>query len=398
MSTDRCRHANCPASCWSRTTRPAAASSTAALRACRPRSMPPTAWPPRSHWRRSQDYALWMIDARLPDGSGAELLARLRETHPRHAGPRAHRRARIGHRSMHCWPPDSPKCWSSRCPPRRCRRRCGACSGLAAGRHTPTVAPPDDGELPLWDDEAAARGAQRQPRARRHAARAVRAGTAQVAAGDHDRGRARRRRCRCARDLHRLRASCGFVGAARLGAAVQALQQRTGVIAAAGALRAGRAATRWRRTRQPRRAQSPRGSRRTDPSAGSRACATRPSSASISHDFSPRGPRWCASTSRMARRRPGRSSASGRLSVGQRQQRAAGGGAAAVAVAAIAEHAARTVFGIQPVARGRIDRRAVAVVRPVEAEAERFEQVALEAAQRPAPAARRRRGAARACA
>src|SRR3546814_11431177 len=38
---------------------------------------------------------------------------------------------------------------------------------------------------------------------------------------------------------------------------------------------------------------------------------------------------------------------------------------------------------VQAIARGRVDRTAIAVLRQVEAEAERFEQVALEAAQRP---------------
>src|SRR3546814_19774766 len=40
-------------------------------------------------------------------------------------------------------------------------------------------------------------------------------------------------------------------------------------------------------------------------------------------------------------------------------------------------------LGVQAIARGRVDRTAVAVLRQVEAEAERVEQVALEAAQRP---------------
>src|SRR3546814_15114172 len=40
-------------------------------------------------------------------------------------------------------------------------------------------------------------------------------------------------------------------------------------------------------------------------------------------------------------------------------------------------------LGVQAIARGRVARTAIAVLRQVEAEAERFEQVALEAAQRP---------------
>ena len=67
----------------------------------------------------------------------------------------------------------------------------------------------------------------------------------------------------------------------------------------------------------------------------------------------------------------------------QRQQRTPGRGRAALALPAIGEQAPRAVLGIEPVARGRIDRIAVAIAMQLEAHAERIEQVALEAAQRP---------------
>ncbi len=69
---------------------------------------------------------------------------------------------------------------------------------------------------------------------------------------------------------------------------------------------------------------------------------------------------------------------------GQRQQRAAGRRIAAVAVAAIAQQPPRPVLRVDAVARGRIDRHAIAIDRAVEAEAQRLEQVALEAPQGPA--------------
>ena len=68
---------------------------------------------------------------------------------------------------------------------------------------------------------------------------------------------------------------------------------------------------------------------------------------------------------------------------GEIQQRTAGGGMAAIVASAVAEHAPRPVFGIQPIARRRVDGGAVAVTVPGETDAQRFEQIAFEPPQRP---------------
>ena len=65
---------------------------------------------------------------------------------------------------------------------------------------------------------------------------------------------------------------------------------------------------------------------------------------------------------------------------GEFQQRAAGRGFAA---ADIAEQTARAVFGVEDVARGRVDVSAVAFCVPGEAHAQRLDQVALEPAECP---------------
>src|SRR5690606_28162019 len=65
---------------------------------------------------------------------------------------------------------------------------------------------------------------------------------------------------------------------------------------------------------------------------------------------------------------------------GQRQQGAAGGGLAALA-GALAEHPPRPLLRIDPVTRGGVDRRAFAVAGEIDAETERFQQVALEPPQ-----------------
>jgi DNA-binding response OmpR family regulator len=170
----------------------------------------------------SQDYALWMIDARLPDGSGSELLARLREKHP-HTPALAHTAAHestildallaAGFGEVLVKPMPAATVQAA-------VRRLLGLSGVPA--RNDAVA--DDGPLPLWDYEAAARAlngnrthvdtlrglfAQELPKS-------LQAITDASARGDSDAMRA---------DLHRLRASCGFVGALRLGSAVEALHR-----------------------------------------------------------------------------------------------------------------------------------------------------------------------------
>src|SRR5690606_31696336 len=89
--------------------------------------------------------------------------------------------------------------------------------------------------------------------------------------------------------LHRLHASCGFVGAARLDAAGRALREAPACEARLQAFLDA-----------------------VNQTAGQ--ARKRPSTPINSHDFKPRPPSWWLMASRSARRRPGRSSGSGRVS------------------------------------------------------------------------------------
>jgi DNA-binding response OmpR family regulator len=172
----------------------------------------------------ANDYALWLIDANLPDGDGAGLLATLRS--------RGLRTPALAHTAA--------------------RERAAAEALVAAGflavlikpmpaatlqaairdaldAHAPAplhlVESPPPGDAPIWNDEAALtalHGQQAHVDALRGlfldelpAARS----TVATAARDGD-GTALRSA------LHRLQASCGFVGAARLSAAVAAMQEQ----------------------------------------------------------------------------------------------------------------------------------------------------------------------------
>lgn len=172
---------------------------------------------------QTQDYALWLIDARLPDGSGAELLARLRSRHP-HTPALAHTAAHepaileglvaAGFAEVLVKPLPATAVQGA------VRGRLGLTTGGAAAPTTTDT----DGPWPVWDDAAAVQAlngnrghvdtlrglfAQELPKS-------LQAITAAAVQGDAEAMRS---------DLHRLRASCGFVGAIRLAAAVQALQQ-----------------------------------------------------------------------------------------------------------------------------------------------------------------------------
>lgn len=167
---------------------------------------------------KAHAYALWLFDARLPDGDGAALLARLRALQPRVPA--------IAHTA------------SGDADVRAALREAGFAEVLvkplpatilqAAVRRVlgPDLPAATDGApAVLWDDGAAAvalngnhahvdmlRGLflGELPQARERIAVAARAGDVDGLRGE----------------LHRLRASCGFVGAARLGVAVHALQQQ----------------------------------------------------------------------------------------------------------------------------------------------------------------------------
>lgn len=167
---------------------------------------------------QARPHALWMIDANLPDGDGAGLLARLRALGlrtPALAHTAARDRATLdallsaGFVQALSKPIDAAT-WR-------------AALLAALGRDAPVEAPietaVDADALPLWDNDAAARALGGDPS---HVA-ALRtlflaelpAQAAAIAGADAQAARAQ---------LHRLRASCALVGAARLDAAVRQLQ------------------------------------------------------------------------------------------------------------------------------------------------------------------------------
>ena len=170
----------------------------------------------------SQTYSAWMIDARLPDGSGEELLTRLRE--------RDERTPAIAHTAAHeatvletLLAAGFVEALVKPMPAATLQGALRRVLGLAAENATAVELPVVE-ELPLWDDDAAVLALNGN---RTHVdtlrdlfvqelAKSVYAISTAAERGDLDSVRG---------DLHRLRASCGFVGAQRLSAAVQALQQ-----------------------------------------------------------------------------------------------------------------------------------------------------------------------------
>jgi len=163
--------------------------------------------------RRHHD--LWLFDANLPDGSGEELLGALR--HGRRDVPAlAHTASEDRHALEALRAAGFDGVLVKPLP---------AATVQAAVRDRLGLASTAGAADPVWDDEAAANSLNgnrehvatlRQlfiaelPHARERVAHAARA-------GDADAVRA---------ELHKLRASCGFVGAARLAGVVAALHER----------------------------------------------------------------------------------------------------------------------------------------------------------------------------
>lgn len=173
---------------------------------------------------QAQDYALWLLDANLPDGSGAELLAMLRGRHP-YTPAVAHTASGdarvldtlIGAGFLEVLVKPLPTAAVQGV----VRRVLGLTDeGNGRGDHAETAVLA--GKQPVWDDAAAAL-ALNGNRAHIATLRALfvddlphlrkRIDSA-LLAGDLAGVRA---------SLHKLRASCGFVGAARLGAAAEEL-------------------------------------------------------------------------------------------------------------------------------------------------------------------------------
>lgn len=180
-----------------------------------------------------QAYDLWLVDANLPDGSGAMLLDRLRGhglSTPAIAHTASH--ARAEHDALR-----AAGFVATLAKPLPVDAWCEAINRVLADAPArpaspgmdmePVSAPPSPGDTPLWDDAhalAALGGKADNVAAMRALFLAELPGardavSAAVAAGDDAALQAA---------LHRLRASCGFVGATRLDAASLHLRDMPG--------------------------------------------------------------------------------------------------------------------------------------------------------------------------
>jgi CheY-like chemotaxis protein len=160
-------------------------------------------------------YDLWLIDAHLPDGSGGQLLARLR-TRDRTTPALAHtaapddtlRQALLGAGFQGVLVKPVP-----------------SSAVHVAVREALGMTPrPSAGEAPPWDDETAARALNGN---REHISALRKLFIAELPAVlERVRNAFRNEDFQGLHsELHRLRASCGFVGASRLQFAVQGLDQ-----------------------------------------------------------------------------------------------------------------------------------------------------------------------------
>lgn len=167
----------------------------------------------------THDYDLWLIDANLPDGSGIELLRQLREraSTPALAHTAARDRSELD-------PLITAGFVEVLVKPLSGVQLQGALRRILGQPVVEADAPPPTcGKLPVWDDQAAL-GAMNGNRTHVDALRKLFLGElagqrdavlAALQADDEDTVRSQ---------LHRLQASCGFVGAARLGEAVLELR------------------------------------------------------------------------------------------------------------------------------------------------------------------------------
>ena len=174
-------------------------------------------------------HAVWLFDAHLPDGDGAALLSTLRRdgytvpaiAHTAARDPSLHRDLlQAGFQSVLTKPLGRAELHAAVAavlgspPPSPCRPRIAeaAAPGLVQ---------------PVWDDEAALSALH----GRRAHVDSLRGLFLDELAGSRDAVRAafeRRDAGGIEAVLHRLRASCGFVGACRLGSATIDLQRRSG--------------------------------------------------------------------------------------------------------------------------------------------------------------------------
>ena len=163
-------------------------------------------------------YDLWLFDANLPDGSGAELLARLRQ--------RDGTTPALAHTAAHA--PDVGRALLESGFAQVLVKPLPSAAVQAAVRRalgTDVAASLDDGAEPVdWDDEVATRALNGN---REHIAALRKLFLAELpAVSERVRNAFRNEDFEGLwGELHRLRASCGFVGAVRLQRAVQALAE-----------------------------------------------------------------------------------------------------------------------------------------------------------------------------
>lgn len=168
-------------------------------------------------------HAAWLIDANLPDGRGDALLGTLRRRHPRTpamAHTASHLRADLDALLHAGFDEVLVKPLPAQVVADAIRRALGLAPGTTC-KSIDAAAP--QGKLPVWDDDAAARAmagnldhvaALRDlflaelPQTRTLIAEAGRRSQADIVLDE----------------LHKLRASCGFVGAARLASAAATLR------------------------------------------------------------------------------------------------------------------------------------------------------------------------------
>lgn len=166
-------------------------------------------------------YQLWLFDAHLPDGDGGDLLARLRREHP-DTPAIAHTASDQADVAERLRAAGFCEVLIKPLPAAAVHAAIRRALGRGSSPRGPAPIPAD--RLPLWDDAAAAvalngnpahvdalRGLflEELPQARQRVVEAAQAGDAEA----------------LRRELHKLRASCGFVGAAQLGEVLRVFQQ-----------------------------------------------------------------------------------------------------------------------------------------------------------------------------
>ncbi|GAB3365356.1 response regulator [Lysobacter rhizosphaerae] len=169
-------------------------------------------------------YDLWLIDANLPDGHGAELLSRLRAREARTPAV-AHTAAHDAEVATGLLEAGFQRVFVKPLPAKSVQKGLREVLGLEAepqpAGEIPGMTPGMDA-LPLWDDETAARALNGS---REHIATLRMLFIAELpGVTERVRNAFHNEDIRGLHDeLHRLRASCGFVGATRLRQAVQTL-------------------------------------------------------------------------------------------------------------------------------------------------------------------------------